>query len=346
MRRKFTWLFCSLALLAVPLVLAQDIVWGGDDDNGNEDDSPGYWVFNADDSAFLGVTMEEETENEAGGARITSVVDGSPAEKAGLEKGDIVVAFGGDTVRGPVSLTKKIRDHEPGDSVKLTVLRDGRRQSFDVELARRSAQWSGAYSVAPRMLGQLREIEIPEVNVDLEKLAERLADMNLDLGDLPDNLAKAYSLECEGDDCDMGSFFEFSGRPRLGVQLTETTPELREHLGGSADAGVLIGKVIEGSAAEIAGVQVGDLIVAVDGEKVSGTNALRKALSKRDGKTFDIEVIRRGDSMRLSVTLEERKKEERFTGPRAEYRRVPLPAPALAPAFPAPAPAAHFQDVI
>ena len=113
--------------------------------------------------------------------------------------------------------------------------------------------------------------------------------------------------------------------------MTETTPELREHLGGSADAGVLVSKVVKGSAAEDAGVAVGDLIVDVDGDEIGSTNDLRKALAERDGEIFDIEVIRDGRSLSLSVTLEA-DEEDRPTGPRA-YRRVPH---STAPAFVAP----------
>ena len=42
-------------------------------------------------------------------------------------------------------------------------------------------------------------------------------------------------------------------RPLLGVQIVETTPELRAHLGGSADAGILVGKVMDEMPAKEAG---------------------------------------------------------------------------------------------
>ena len=152
---------------------------------------------------------------------------------------------------------------------------------------------------------------------DNEDWQDRLAD-----------LSKGFAFSCEDDDCS-SRFLFYSGRPRLGVQLTETTPELREHLGGSADAGVLVSKVIKGTAAADAGIEVGDLIVDVDGDEISSTNDLRRALAERDGEVFDIEVIRDGRSMRLSVTLEA-PDEERPTGPRAWHRRVPrMIAPAI-----------------
>lgn len=345
MNRKLTWLACALAsvLIVAPALIAQTTWVVSDDD---DDASSSYTLFGMDDSAFLGVTMEEETEHEEGGARINSVVEGSPAEKAGLQEGDIVIGFGKNTIRGPVGLTKKIRAREPGDEIEITVLRDGRKRSFNVELGERSSystQWS---YVAPRVLGQLQNMEIPALEFDMEELQDQLKGLNLeglkglqnlegytlfDNEDWPEALgdfSKSFTFNCEDGECDYSRFFYTTGRPRLGVQLTETTPELREHLGGTEDAGVLVSKVIEDSAAEDAGVEVGDLIVDVDGDEISSTSDLRKALAERDGETFDIEVIRGGRSVQLSVTLEA-DDEERPTGPRA-YRRVPRPtAPAI-----------------
>jgi membrane-associated protease RseP (regulator of RpoE activity) len=60
-------------------------------------------------------------------------------------------------------------------------------------------------------------------------------------------------------------------RGYLGVQLVELTPELREHYGATAEHGVLVGKVEPGSPAEAAGLRVGDVIVALDGESIDGS---------------------------------------------------------------------------
>jgi len=169
MDRKLTWFASVLALvlIAAPALIAQNTWVVSDDD---DDAGSSYALFGMEDSAFLGVTMEEETDHEEGGARITSVVEGSPAEEAGLQEGDIIVGFGKDTIRGPVGLTKKIRDLEAGDEIEITVLRDGRKRSFDVELGKRSAystQWS---NIAPRVLGQLQNLQVPDIEFDMEAL--------------------------------------------------------------------------------------------------------------------------------------------------------------------------------
>ena len=328
MHRKLTWLAftLALALIATPAALPQN-TWVVSDDG----DTSSYTLFGSDDSAFLGVTTEEETEHDEGGARITSVVDGSAADDAGLKEGDIVVGFAGEKIRGPVGLTKKIRKREPGDAVQITVLRDGKRRTLDLELGERSKQWG---ALAPHVLERLENLEIPDFEFDMENLGERLEGLKGIRGLAP------FAEDCEGDDCSFNFEF-FTGRPRLGVQLTETTVELREHLGGSKNAGVLVSKVIEDSAAEDAGIQVGDLIVEVGRTEVSDSNDLRRELAERVGETFDIEVIRDGRPVSLSVTLEE-EDEDRPSGPRARFA-VPVPvAPVLAVPHAAPAPPVAF----
>ena len=105
-----------------------------------------------------------------------------------------------------------------------------------------------------------------------------------------------------------------SGRPRLGVQLVNVTGELREHLGSSRDEGVLVGKVLSETPAEEAGVEVGDLIVAVDGEAVGDHGDLIRLLRERDGETLDLEIIRDGRPLSLGVTLPERDDTEYVPG--------------------------------
>ena len=103
----------------------------------------------------------------------------------------------------------------------------------------------------------------------------------------------------------------------LGVQLTGVTPELRRHLGGDEDTGVLVAKVLEGTPAEEAGILVGDMIVAVDGEPVEDAGDIRHALHGKSGETVEVEVIREGARQRVDIVLPER--EERLRGPRTYY---------------------------
>jgi predicted metalloprotease with PDZ domain len=250
--------------------------------------------------AFLGVELEEEIEYPEGGARIDRVVDGSAADEAGLEENDIIVGIDGRTIRGPRALTEELRDREPGDEISLNVVRDGRESTFDVELGERAGAHafsigSGSFAVAPGA---------HIFNCD------------------DDDCNFSYSWNCDGDDCENISFnssrFGFGGRPMLGVQLVHVTDELREHMGGEEGTGVLVSKVLSGTPAEDAGIEVGDLIVAVDGEEIENHGDIAEALSDLEGETFDVQVIRNGRSATIGVTIPERD-DSRPTGPRALF---------------------------
>jgi putative serine protease PepD len=65
------------------------------------------------------------------------VEPGTPAETAGVEAGDLVVAADGVAIDGATGLIAAIRDLEPGDSTTITVVRDGERIDLDVTLTER-----------------------------------------------------------------------------------------------------------------------------------------------------------------------------------------------------------------
>ena len=71
------------------------------------------------------------------GALIADVQKDTPAEKAGLKPGDVVVALNGKPVQDNNQLTRDVGVIPPGQTVRLDVVRDGRQRSFDVRLAPR-----------------------------------------------------------------------------------------------------------------------------------------------------------------------------------------------------------------
>lgn len=72
--------------------------------------------------------------NGAYGAYVNSVSKDSPADKAGIKKGDVITKIDGEQVDTSTTLITEIRSHKVGDKVTLTILRDGKEQDFEVEL--------------------------------------------------------------------------------------------------------------------------------------------------------------------------------------------------------------------
>lgn len=72
-----------------------------------------------------------------GGAAVMRVVDGSPADRAGLRSGDVIVAVGGQAVPNMAALVVALRRHKVGDTLEVVYLRDGDRHSTTARLRER-----------------------------------------------------------------------------------------------------------------------------------------------------------------------------------------------------------------
>ena len=77
-----------------------------------------------------------EIENQDDKVVVASPIEGTPADEAGIESGDVVVAVDGESVRGKdiSEVVEKVKGPE-GSQVRLTVLRDGEERVFDLERA-------------------------------------------------------------------------------------------------------------------------------------------------------------------------------------------------------------------
>ena len=97
----------------------------------------------------------------------------------------------------------------------------------------------------------------------------------------------------------------FGPRAVIGLELVDITPELRQHFGADKAAGVLVSRVVDDGPADRAGVRVGDLISAIDGEPMKSAHQLGAAIRQHDeGDTVDIEVWRNGRLQQLSSGVE------------------------------------------
>ena len=111
----------------------------------------------------------------------------SPAKQAGLQRNDIIVAINGNEVRDAGELRRAIAGIQPGETAALTVVRDGQKQTIDVELGKlpeevASASRGGGGSGGPegeqdipaKQLEPLRQLGLAEVSTLDERAAQRL----------------------------------------------------------------------------------------------------------------------------------------------------------------------------
>jgi serine protease Do/serine protease DegQ len=116
---------------------------------------------------------------------------------------------------------------------------------------------------------------------------------------IPVNIAKSI----------MAQIVEFGEvrRGLLGVSISDFNTETAEAYNIDEDIeGAFVQEVVSGSAAEIAGIKVGDVIVAVDDQKVASAADLRTNIGlRRSGETVRIKIIRNGKNKTITATLSE-----------------------------------------
>ena len=97
--------------------------------------------------AWLGVSGTDDTQLASGGALIEQVAPHSPAAKAGVTAGDVVVAVADGesttSVSGMAELMDEVRSRRPGDPFDLTVMRDGAKRQMEIELTPKTSASDG-----------------------------------------------------------------------------------------------------------------------------------------------------------------------------------------------------------
>jgi S1-C subfamily serine protease len=246
--------------------------------------------------AHIGVEVNDVAE----GVRIEAVDQDSPAAKAGLQTGDIVVELDGDRVRSARQFSRLIEETADGRSVALAITRDGKRQVVNVTPQSR-----------PFGLGFDGDQLQREITRGLRDIEPRLRELEPKLRELEPRLREFRFHGPFDFDFDARPFMT-SPRGRLGVQLNELTPQLAEYF-GAKDGGVLVSHVTPDSAAAKAGLRAGDVITSIDGDRVRRSEDLIDDLREKEGDVT-VGILRDKQESSVKATLEPAR-------PRTGFRR-------------------------
>ena len=251
-----------------------------------------HMIFFSSGGSWLGVSIADITSERAKelnmkeetGAEIKSVLPGSPAEEAGLEKEDVIIEFQGTRVEGAMQLTRLVHETPPGRTVTLKALRDGAARTLRVKVTEREGERH------ERMFR--KRIEIPPIEMP-----------EIDMPDIPflESIPSSF---------------------RLGVSVEDLSDQLGEFFGVKDGEGVLVRSVKKGSPAENAGLRAGDVIVKVDGEMVSDAGDLRSALRNHRGKTFPVTIVRDRREQTVNVTLPKAEEPSEESLEESRYERL------------------------
>ena len=239
--------------------------------------------------SYLGVGVVEITAERAKalnlrdehGVEITRVADDSPAAKAGLKEGDVVLEYNGQRVEGVDQFMRMVRETPPGRDVKLALSRAGAPQQISVRTMSRKTWIASRFG---EQAVELPRIEMPDIRIP----------------DVPRAFMSWRS-----------SF--------LGIEGESLDSQLAEFFG--VREGVLVRSVVKGSAAEKAGLRAGDVIVRVDDTKVATPREITTAVrSSRSKKSVTVTAVREKRETSFSLPIDDASSELHQAMPKPNRR--------------------------
>ncbi len=122
---------------------------------------------------YLGVAIQPVTEDiaeslgldKAEGAIISNLTEKSPALKAGLKQGDTIVTANGEAIEDAKDLSRTVAGLKPGTKVPFEIVRDGKRQTIEVEVGTMPGE-------APKMASVEKDtgkVELSDLGIEVEK---------------------------------------------------------------------------------------------------------------------------------------------------------------------------------
>lgn len=289
------------------------------------------FVYMTTQKPVIGVILGDSSE---AGIEVIGVSPDGPAERAGIEQGDILVAMGGNELGVGVNdesdekLTTATSELEAGEPVVVTYRR--KDKLVDVNVVPEVREPLGWHTVtrfpsipdAPDGIVSVERIVVPEI--DTEELAERVANIKIEVAeraklaaprvpDAPEQLS--YNIELhELSELGNTALFEagvWYGLPMTrGLKLADIDPGLGEYF--KTDRGVLVLKARQDNELQL---ESGDVILEVGETEVNSPAEFMRALREVEpGEEIALEIKRNRKSKTLKSMMPERKLGYIFSG--------------------------------
>ncbi len=325
MNRKNAFYFIVSLLLTCGVALAQQPVPAPPPDApplalapGAPGEPPTAFSLFFQSGSFLGVHAEDVNKENMGryglrevrGVGVTEVVKDSPAEKAGLRKDDVILRFEGDSVTSVRKLTRLVSEVAPDQNIRIAISRGGSEQEVAVTMGKRN----NSFDTTHKFEG-LQGLERLEGLKDLQGL-EGLKGLEGFKGVMPPGNVWKWEGQSPGGE---GMIWAFGNNRRIGVNTMPLTKQLADYFGVDQGTGVLVTGVTEDSPAAKAEIKAGDVITAIDGEKVDGSGDLTRSINKNKDGDVTLTVIRNKNQRTIKVTP---KAATPSVQPRAQIRRA------------------------
>ena len=257
---------------------------------GAKGEGKSFSFFFDGDGSYLGVQTEEVTKDnfakyglrEVRGVAVEKVVEGSPAEKAGIQNGDVIVRFNNEEVTSVRKLTRLLSEVAADHQGKVTVVRSGSEREITATLGKRPApkfdEGSFSMNVPPVPFPQGEFPPMPKM----------------------ERMPRAEALPPGAPD--QPFVWQMRSGRRVGVGVTPLTKQLSEYFG--VTSGVMINDVRADSPAAKAGLKAGDIIVEVEGKEVKGEGDVIRAIGEKKEGDVGLTIVRQGNRQTIRVTPE------------------------------------------
>jgi len=221
------------------------------------------------------IEVEGDDESRAPGISITRVAPNSPAAKAGLGAGDVILAAGGQVLDESADLLAALRPHVPGETLDLVVMRGPRVERLKLTLATAPAATA---SETRRVLPLPAKVETRPGLAPVAKPASG-------------GVALTYA--------------GLDARGSLGIETMDLGAGLARYFGTREGEGVLVEKVHPDSPAARAGFAAGDVLLSVAGHPVTSGAALTEMLrAVGPGERVATSLLRDGKRVEVAAVLE------------------------------------------
>lgn len=228
---------------------------------------------------FLGVLTEKAPE----GARVMEITKESAAEKAGLQKEDIITKVGEENITDPANLAEVIAAKKPKELVTLYYTRNGKKANVKVTLGERTRLEKVITMKGSPRMGKI--LAIPNKQGNPSEKMILIEDGQGGDGSNSPNIT--YQLKS-----DYPVAYAMPHQKKLGL----TIQDLEE------GEGVKVIAIEKESAAEKAGLQKGDILVSIGGIKIDNTDEARQQLRPIPAKNgYAIKAKRGGKEMNFEV---------------------------------------------
>jgi serine protease Do len=244
----------------------------------------------------IGVTIRDVEDSDAktgklaaaSGVVIEEVSEDSPASKAGLKKGDIVVEFDGERVRSVRQFTRLVQETPAGRRIQTSVMRDGQKVNVTLE-PREGGSFS--YFGGGDRVSVLRDLA-GDWAIDIPKPATPVPP-SAPAPPKPPALPAFPDFDT----------FVYRSSNSLGITVGDLSDQLAQYFG--TKDGVLVTAVTDNSAAAKAGIKAGDVITSFNGTDVTSPSNLRGRIQRlQDGDEFTVGIVRDKKPMTLKGKAE------------------------------------------